>query len=70
MKKNLKKIGDKILQLEIEIRETKDSENKKKLIKEVQKVSASACLLGIEAISQIDQYVFSRLYRSEKDNEK
>ena len=28
MKKNLKKIGDKILQLEIEIRETKDSENK------------------------------------------
>lgn len=61
MKKNIKKIAEKILKLEIQAEEETNIQTKQEIKKEIQTTSAYVACLGIEAINDIDNYVFPKM---------
>lgn len=63
MKKNVKQISEKILRLEIQAEEETNNQKKEKIKKEINKLSAYVACLGIEAINEVDNYVFPKFMK-------
>lgn len=61
MKKNIRKMAEKILKLEIQAEEETNIQTKQEIKKEIEKTSAYIACLGIEAINDVDNYVFPKM---------